>query len=164
MIGIDGFGIDVVVRIQARPETVFRYFTDATLYRRWMGSDAELDPRPGGLFQVRFPGRPAVEGRYLIVSPPDRLVFSWGWVGSADVPPGSTTVEVVLTPDGRGTLVRLIHRGLPSATERDQHTEGWDHYLVRLSKAAEGIEPDPDPVDADVSSESAAAGREPVEP
>ena len=145
MIDHSPFGIDVVVRIRARPETVFKYFTDATYYRRWMGDDAELDPRPGGLYRVRFPGRPPAEGQYLVVSPPDRVVFSWGWVVSADVPPGSTTVEVDLTADGDETVVRIVHRGLPTDADRAQHAEGWEHFLARLAAVA-GIEAGPDPV------------------
>ncbi len=137
MIDHDPLGIDVVVRVRARPETVFRYFTDPDLYRQWMGHDAELDPRPGGLYRVRFEGRPAAEGRYLVVSPPDRLVFTWGWVGSSDVPPGSSTVEVDLTLDGDETVVRLVHRGFRSDADRAQHREGWDLYLARLSMTLE---------------------------
>jgi hypothetical protein len=30
------------------------------------------------------------------------------------VPPGSTTVEITLTPDGDGTILRLRHLGLPN--------------------------------------------------
>jgi len=145
MIGLDGSGIDIVLRVRARPETIFRYFTDPLLYRRWMGSDAELDARPGGLYRVRFPGRPAVEGRYVAVDPPDRLVFTWGWVGNAEVPPGSTIVEVDLTVEGQETVLRLVHRGLPSEADRTQHEEGWRHYLDRLSKIAAGVDPTPDP-------------------
>jgi uncharacterized protein YndB with AHSA1/START domain len=139
------FGIDVETRIRARPETVFSYFTDAALYSRWMGSETELDPRPGGVYRVRIPGRPTVEGEYLVVEPPRRLVFTWGWVGSADVPPGSTTVEVTLTREGEATVVRLAHRGLPSEPARAQHAEGWRHYLARLAVAASGGEPGADP-------------------
>lgn len=139
MIGLDLFGIDVVVRIRARPETVFRYFTDAALYRRWMGDDAELDARPGGLYRVRFAGRPTAEGRYLVVTPPDRVVFTWGWVGNADVPPGSTTVEVDLAADGEETVVRLVHRGLPTEADRAQHSTGWEHFLGRLVEHLIGV-------------------------
>ena len=148
MIGHSPFGIDLEVRVRARPETIFKFFTDAALYRRWMGDEAELDPRPGGLYRVHFPGRPSAEGRYLVVSPPDRVVFSWGWVGSAEIPPGSTTVEVDLTADGTETVVRIVHRGLPSDAGRAQHTEGWQHYLARLSQTVTGIDPGPDPEDA----------------
>jgi uncharacterized protein YndB with AHSA1/START domain len=135
-------GIDLEVRIRARPETVFKYFTDATLYRRWMGDEAELDPRPGGLYRVHFPGRPSAEGQFLVVRPPDRVVFSWGWTGSAEIPPGSTTVEVDLTADGAETVVRIVHRGVPSGADRAQHTEGWHLYLARLSTAVTGATQD----------------------
>jgi hypothetical protein len=38
------------VRIAARPDTVFPYFTDPALMTQWMGVRATLDPRPGGAF------------------------------------------------------------------------------------------------------------------
>ena len=72
-------------------------------------------------------------------------MFTFGWEseGSA-VPPGSTTVEVTLEPDGDGTRVRLVHSGVPDGI-RAGSTEGWDHYLPRLVVAAEGGIPEPDP-------------------
>jgi hypothetical protein len=73
------------------------------------------------------------------------VVFTFGWEaeGSPE-PPGSTTVEVTLVPDGEGTLLRLVHSGVPEEI-RGGSTEGWDHYLPRLVVAAEGGEPGPDP-------------------
>ena len=50
-----------------------------------------------------------------------------------------------LTPDGDGTLLRLRHTGLP-AEEGETHTQGWAHYLQRLSIAAVGQDPGPDPL------------------
>jgi hypothetical protein len=47
--------VEVTVRIPAEPDEVFRYFTDSSLYVRWMGSDATLDPVPGGSYRVRMP-------------------------------------------------------------------------------------------------------------
>ena len=38
------------VRIEARPETVFAFFTDPAKMVQWKGVDALLDPRPGGLY------------------------------------------------------------------------------------------------------------------
>jgi len=40
------------VRIEARPETVFAYFTDPAKMVQWKGVDAVLDPRPGGQYRV----------------------------------------------------------------------------------------------------------------
>jgi len=142
------FGLELVSRVRARPEIVFAFFTDATLYRRWKGDDAELDPRPGGLYRVQMPGQAVVEGVYLVVEPPHRIVFSWGWLGNAEVPPGSTTVEVTFVLDGDETIVRLVHRGLPTATSRDEHATGWQHYLARLAVTGSGSDPGPDPLGA----------------
>ena len=73
------------------------------------------------------------------------VVFTFGWEAEGSpVPPGSTTVEITLIPDGDGTRVRLVQRGLPDEI-RAGSAEGWDHYLPRLAIAAEGGAPGPDP-------------------
>src|SRR6266511_3381275 len=70
--------IEVERRIAARPETVFSYFTDPERYRLWQGIDAELDPRPGGVFRVRMRrhARTIASGVFVEVEPPVRLVFA----------------------------------------------------------------------------------------
>jgi uncharacterized protein YndB with AHSA1/START domain len=71
-------------------------------------------------------------------------VFTWGWEDPGSVPPGSSTVEVTLEPDGGNTIVRLRHFGLPGGAE-DPHAQGWEHYLGRLVVAAGGGDAGPDP-------------------
>jgi uncharacterized protein YndB with AHSA1/START domain len=112
--------------------------------RRWKGVDHKLDPRPGGLYRVDMNGEYIVHGEYLEVTPPHRVTFTWGWEGEGNpVPPGSSTVEITLTPDGDDTIVRLVHRGLP-AEAIESHAQGWLHFLARLSLAAAGKDPGPD--------------------
>jgi uncharacterized protein YndB with AHSA1/START domain len=135
------------VRIAARPETIFAYFIDPAKMVQWKGTHAVLDPRPGGVYRVNVTGQDHIaRGTYLEIVPHTRIVFTWGWEGDEDnpVPPGSTTVEVVLIPDGDDTIVRLTHRDLP-VDSRDSHAHGWEHYLSRLKQAAEGTDPGPDP-------------------
>ena len=45
-------------------------------------------------------------------------------------------MEATLTPDGDGTIVRLVHRDLPTPGARRAHAEGWAHSLPRLAAAA----------------------------
>jgi uncharacterized protein YndB with AHSA1/START domain len=135
-------------RVEAPPETVFSYFVDPEKYRRWKGERAELDPRPGGRYRVNMDGRAVVRGEYVAVDPPHRVVFTWGWEGDAELPPGSTTVEVTLIRDGEATIVRLRHEGFPSATTRQRHAEGWHFFLGRLAGVATGGDPGPNPLTA----------------
>jgi len=131
------------VRVAAPPEKVFPYLTRSELMLVWMGDHAVLEPRPGGQFTVDINGVP-VRGRYLVVDPPRRIVLTWGHAGSDVFPPGSTTVEITLTPTEGGTLLSVEHRDLPAKQAR-QHAIGWPHFLNRLASAATGRDPGPDP-------------------
>lgn len=135
------------IRIEASPETVFAFFTEPEKMRRWKGRTARLDARPGGVYRVDINERAIAVGEYVELDPPKRLVFTWGWEGSDAVPPGSSTVEVTLTPDGDGTVLHLVHRDLP-AGEGTAHSDGWTHFLPRLATAAAGGDPGPDPMSA----------------
>jgi uncharacterized protein YndB with AHSA1/START domain len=140
--------VECEVRIAAAPETVFPFFTDPELMTRWQGSAATLDPRPGGIYRVDVIDGHVARGEFVEVDPPRRVVFTFGWEpeGGGDpvsIEAGSSTIEIVLTPDGDETVVRLIHRDLPEAA-RDGHRMGWVHYLERLAVAAPGGDPGPD--------------------
>ncbi len=132
-------------RIKAHPDIVCSYFTDRDRWLSWQGVEAEIDPRPGGLFRMNVRGDGWAAGRFLTVDPPHHIVFTWGWEGDGSpVPPGSSTVEVTLEPDGEdGTLLRLVHTGLPLPAI-DLHRDGWHHYLDRLGVRAAGGDPGPD--------------------
>ncbi len=99
---------EIEVRVEARPETVFAFFTDPARMVQWKGVDALLDARPGGVYRVNVTGRETVIGEYVEVTPPHRVVFTWGW-DNGPILPGSTRVEVDLIPDGDATIVRLRH-------------------------------------------------------
>jgi len=128
---------DVIVateHITAPPEVVFPYFTDPALIVAWIGEHAELDPQPGGVFCLDF-GQVIARGHYVAVEPPRRVVFTWGIPGDDTLPPGGSTVEVVLTPAGDDTVVVLTHRGLPP-THIGDHRAGWDKQLGQLRDTA----------------------------
>lgn len=141
----DADALEVSVHIAALPETVFPYFTDPTRYVLWMGTQAELEPRPGGIYRVTMRDGVQASGEFLEVDPPRRLVFSWGWNHDHAVTPGSTLVEVTLTEEDGGTRVVLRHAGLPGTEQRTHHRVGWEIYLGRLSLSATDQDPGSDP-------------------
>ena len=126
------------IEIAAPPRVVFDYLTTNAGMTAWMGQYADLDPRPGGRFAVDIAGYP-VRGEYLVVEPPRRVVVSWGFPGSQDLPAGASTVEFVLTAVAAGTRVDLRHVDLPQ-TEVRGHAHGWAHFLPRLGAAGAGKE------------------------
>ena len=74
----------------SRPDTIFRFFTDPELMVRWMGTSAEVDPRPGGIYRVNVDGAHVARGEFVEVSSPERVVFTWGWESDGSVvPPGA---------------------------------------------------------------------------
>jgi len=132
------------VRIDATPDTVFDFLVEPEFMTQWMGTDAKLDARPGGVMRCDINGHDVAQGEYVVVERPHRVVMTWGWVGSDEMPPGSSTVEVTLHADGAATVLRLVHSRIP-ASQTAAHGEGWTHYLARLTIAATGADPGPDP-------------------
>jgi len=130
--------VERTIRIGARPETVWRFWTDPERICDWWGASAELDPRPGGICLVMLGGNAVMRGEFVELVPYRRIVFTLGWEpapGAPPVAPGSTTVTVTLTEDGGDTILTLSHTGLPPAA-RDQHVSGWSHFLPVLASAA----------------------------
>jgi uncharacterized protein YndB with AHSA1/START domain len=132
------------ILIDATPETIWPFLTEPGKHTEWDGTVAELDPRPGGIYRVLVQGEHPSAGEYVEVVPMERVVFTFGWdEPDHPIPPGSTTIEIALIPDGDKTLVRLTHSGLPADAVGD-HGVGWAHYLDRLATAATGGDAGPD--------------------
>ena len=141
---IDGDAVIHELVVPAPAEQVFDMFTDAGLLARWLGISADLRPEPGGRFRFEVAPGQFCEGQYVIVERPGRLVFTWGWTDpSFGLPPGTSRVEVTLTPagrDGRHSRLRLVHTGLAGDLGL-LHDDGWARFLARLTAAAAGEPP-----------------------
>ena len=132
------------IMIDATPETIWPFLTEAERYIEWEGTEAEIDARPGGIYRVLVQGQHQGVGEFVEVVPMSKVVFTFGWEQEGNpITPGSTTVEITLQPDGDKTRLRLVHSGLPEDAISD-HTSGWTHYLDRLAVRAAGGDPGPD--------------------
>ena len=131
--------------IPAPPAALFALLTDPDKILRWMGTEAEIEPQPGGLYLVNVTGTRSARGVFREVVPVHRLAYSFGWDGSDEVPPGSSLIEIDLIEQPGGTLMRFTHTGLPDTKQVASHAKGWTHYLGRLAEVAGGRDPGPDP-------------------
>jgi len=132
--------------IAAPPERVFRAITDPQQMSNWWGqnglyriTERVADVRPGGKWWCTGLGADGtkfgVEGEYLEIDPPRRLVHTWiaTYMGTL-----KTTVYWDLHPQdvhglhpsgpkkaGTGTLVKLRHEGFTDAQSAQSHGDGW---------------------------------------
>lgn len=126
--------IEQTIRIEARPETVWEFWTDPARLCEWWGIEAETVLQTGGLFRVVMESGPVMRGEFLELERPRHLKFTFGWEDGAPagpMGPGSTEVDITLDPaddrDGGATMLTLRHR-LP-ASHADDHARGWAHYV-----------------------------------
>jgi len=135
------------VFIAAPPERVFQAISDPAQLSQWWGQNGlyrvgerGADVRPGGKWWCSGVGADgtkfSVEGEYLEVDPPRRLVHTWIPSYRAGL---KTTVYWELEPQpvhglhpsgpkkqGTGTLLKLRHEGFTGAADACvSHGQGW---------------------------------------
>jgi len=136
------FTLELSRHIRAPREKVFDAFVDPEAMRVWkcprgmsvcaVSSDAQV----GGKYQVAMRARDGsqfvVGGEYREVRRPERLAFTWAWLGD-NMPTMQTLVEVSFIERDGGTLIDMTHSGFPQPTMRDQHGHGWRSCFNRLN-------------------------------
>jgi uncharacterized protein (TIGR03086 family) len=135
---------DKSVLVPVDIDTAFELITQPDRLRRWKTVAARVDLRVGGEYRWTIVPGYSAAGSFTEVEPGRRVVFTWGWEGSPELPPGASTVTVTLEPAEGGTTVRLVHDGL-NDEQAASHAEGWNHYLDRLVTEATTGHVGPDP-------------------
>ena len=126
--------LDRAILIRAERDLVFSFFTDTARWAAWWGTGSSIDARRGGRVLIRYPGGVEVTGEVMEIAAPDRIVFTYGYVSGAPIPPGGSMVTISLEPQPAGTLVRLSHAFAEPAV-RDQHVQGWRYQLSLFANA-----------------------------
>ncbi len=135
-------GPAAVVRrvVRAPPEVVYDEWLDADGLAEWMcprparPTKIELDPRVGGRLRIDIDDqgfRVRVTGRYLDLSRPHRLSFTWTCDTWAAPAPDSV-VTVTLEPHGRDQTLMTIRHALLPPPEADAHAQGWTRVAAQL--------------------------------
>jgi uncharacterized protein YndB with AHSA1/START domain len=138
--------LDRTIVIGAPPSIVFTYFTDTERWAAWWGAGSTIDARPGGRAYIKYPGGNEASGEVLEVTPPSRMVFTYGYVSGRPFGPGESRVTIELTPHGKGTALHLAH-AFADASTRDEHVQGWRYQLsVFANLVADGVHAKPSEV------------------
>jgi uncharacterized protein YndB with AHSA1/START domain len=142
---VTGGVILATVEIAAPPERVFRAISSAEM-TKWWGSDDTYrttgwtgDLRVGGRWRAEGrgnDGKPfAVEGEFLEIDPPRKLVQTWNPSWDQSEP---TKITYLLEPTADGTRIVLRHEGFGRRHEScNSHANGWERVLGWLQKHME---------------------------
>ena len=122
------YRLDRSVVIHAAPDVVFRFFQDSGRWASWWGAGSTIEPKPHGRVLIRHPGGVDVVGEVIDIAPPERIVFSYGFLDRQAEPAGDSRVTICLEPLGQSTRLHLTHE-FNDAAARDEHVQGWRFQL-----------------------------------
>lgn len=128
------------VELAASPERVFRALASKEVTNWWVRADV-FDTRDwagdlciGGRWRASGIARGQsyeIEGEFLDIDPPRKLVHTWHLVGTPNAP---TTVTYDLERTNGGTRVTLRHAGFTSAQTCTNTAIGWETSFEQLAE------------------------------
>jgi glutathione S-transferase len=131
----------------APPERVFAAFVKRDLMQAWFGPEnmtvphCEVDARIGGKYRVEMHSPSGavhiVTSEFKEIRPPERLVYTWGWLEGAGRGPETLVTLTFALHDG-GTDLTLEQSGFVTDDSRDRHAHGWNSSLAGLSAMLDG--------------------------
>ena len=137
------------IMVDATPETIWPFLVEPSKHLEWMGTVAEIDPRPGGIYRVLVAGQHQSSGSYLEVIPMEKVVFSFGWEQPGNpITPGSTTVEISLHPEGDEDARAARAQRLARPTRPRTTARGGRSTSSGSPSRATGGDPGPDVMSA----------------
>lgn len=143
-----GRAVEFRVIVHASPKDVYSLWTDAQESTRFFGSDASIELRLTGLYEIVFDGpsgeRLGPRGtRILKIDPPHQLSFEWEmpkFIDELNARPLPTWVELQFAPfgDDGQTEIRFAHRGFGQGESWDRgyafFQRNWFDVLYRLKR------------------------------
>jgi len=137
--------IEREIAIDAPLDVVWRAVTEPDQIEQWFVTGADIEAKPGseGSFTFRRDDGEVMRFHVTVTTvEPDRR-FSYRWqhaAGTVPVDGNSVLVEFTLTPQGTGTLLRVLESGVERMDWPDErqsayvadHLDGWAGFLGKL--------------------------------
>jgi uncharacterized protein YndB with AHSA1/START domain len=127
--------IEMFFEIRASPRVVFRALTNRVTLAKWFSESAEIEPRKGGRYVLKWHDGSRRTGEVLEFRPERSLILTWRQNGEA------TRAAFWLESSRIGTILRLRQTGLPRDLYRpvnfiDVYSR-WVYYLSNLRSVIE---------------------------
>jgi uncharacterized protein YndB with AHSA1/START domain len=118
--------------IPAPPSEVFDAWLDPKVPGSPWHENEKLivDPKVDGLWYWRSLGGTPHYGRFTEIDRPGRIQHSWM---SPNTLGKESVVTVTFERKGEGTLMTLVHSGLPTGDIAKAHEEGWNSIFDKFS-------------------------------
>ena len=141
--------------IAAPAERLFACWTDPALLARWLpprgmsGQVERFDPRAGGAFRIVLTyddpaergksggARDVVEGRFVVVNPPQHLAFVSRFNSADPAFQGEMRMDWSFEPVANGTRVRIGASNVPPGILTTDHAAGMGSSLAQLAALVE---------------------------
>ena len=110
--------------MNAKPDEVWEALVTPDIIQIWSGDEAKMSENIG--FEWSMWGG-QMFGKNIEVIPNKKLVQDWCYhLWDKDRP---TKVTFTIKPKGKGSVVELLHQGVPDKSLKSI-TEGWDTYYL----------------------------------
>ncbi len=139
----DSVRVHKVLRVP--PQRVYDAWLDPVQRAAWWCASEEMKPGPceidarvGGKYRVAMTQGArefASVGEFLELTPPRKIVFTWGWEHDPELARDSVvTIELFdCEVDGKpATELVLTHAGITRPMDRSEHNAGWAGCLRQL--------------------------------
>lgn len=127
--------VTATCEVEVPLEDVFRAFTDAELYSRWLGVPVTMND---GLFACTMEWGTQVRGRYTHTVPPSLIVMRWDFAdGTVPVPGREQVAYWTGSPTPGGSRVE-VHQVVEDENQAEFMTSAWTMVLGRL---VQGLRP-----------------------
>jgi uncharacterized protein YndB with AHSA1/START domain len=130
--------------INASPESVFRAWINKKDFISWFGPEGftvpfcNMDARVGGEWRAYMKSPEGdeywVEGKYLEITPPEKLVFTYADGSHDGREIHNTVVTITFTKIGNKTEMNFHQAPFPDVDSRDAHNGGWSSAFECLEE------------------------------
>ena len=142
--GTGSIDLRLTRRFAAPRERVFNAWTTPEALKRWWCPPGwaperiDVDLRTGGAYclemrQLDGDTVVSIQGRFLHVHRPERLVYTWQWRGAFEEMPETRVTVEFHSIDG-GTEVVVVHQNFPDVRIWQRHRSGWIAACDRMER------------------------------